>query len=68
MPRTHRISLAWLSEVVGSLDCVLMYVRSEFQAAGIFTKPLSRGDKLAFARELVSVSAYGHDRSRQPCV
>ena len=42
LPRTHRISLAWVSEVVGSSDCVLLYVRSDQQAADIFTKAFSR--------------------------
>ena len=55
LPRTHIISLAWVSEVVGSSDCVLLYVRSEQQAADIFTKAFSSAEKFKSVRELVGM-------------
>lgn len=59
LPRTHRISLAWLSDVIGSLDRVLFYVRSELQAAGRFTKSFSSGNKFAFEGALVGIMRLG---------
>lgn len=33
LPRTYRNSIAWLPGGIGSLDCMLVCVKSEFQAA-----------------------------------
>lgn len=66
LPQTQRISLVWLSQVIGSPDCMLLYARSEFQVADIFAKSSSSGDKFGFVRGLVGVNASWHGIVREP--
>lgn len=52
---------AWLSDVIGPRDCLLLYVKSEFRAADIFTKSFWSGEKFA------SVRAGGHSCGLARC-
>lgn len=54
LPRTHRISRALLSDVIGSIGCMLLYVSSKLPT---FTKSFSSGDKFASVGALVGIHA-----------
>ena len=53
--KTHRVNLAWLSEIVNKALCTIMYVQSERQAADIFTKGFDKPKLYAYLRLLIGV-------------
>ena len=53
MPRTHRVSVAWLSELIQEEEVDVQYCDTNEQAADIFTKPFTGIPKWRNALQLI---------------
>ena len=59
--KTHRVNLAWLSEIVNKSLCSILYLPSQRQAADILTKGFDKPRLFSDLRLLIGI----HD-SREP--
>ncbi len=55
LPRTHRVCLAWIGEVVQDGDITIEYCSTDSQAADIFTKAFSSKPKWQNALQLIGI-------------
>ena len=55
MPRTHRVSVAWLSELIQEEEVDVQYCDTNEQAADIFTKPFTGIPKWRNALQLIGI-------------
>ena len=55
LPRTHRVCLAWIGEVVQDGDITIEYCSTDSQAADIFTKAFSNKPKWQNALQLIGI-------------
>ena len=59
--RTHRVNIAWVSEVLALPDVDIHHIDSARQAADILTKQFTQKDKFDQLRKLVGISSVGSD-------
>lgn len=53
--KTHRVNLAWLSEIVNKALCTIMYLSTDRQAADILTKGFDKPKLFAYLRLLIGI-------------